>query len=428
MKVLKFNHSTFIANFLLSFILLLFFLILLLLLIFFEGFQIVGFFGGLIVISIPMYYLFFVINHYFYDKDTIIEIDDEGNVTYSNNSVILKHFHVQDIELITTSTASRFAIGYTEITLKDGYFFVVTYLIDLQPMYKMNPGMKSEHFTFWPLILRRKKSLGADDNRNLKLMKRIFLLSSLILFHFITYSQPNIHKITWVGENNEYLNISKKTALLQKGNNYTQFGVTKYAKDNYIIFSKTIHDAEVKQKYNIVCLTKDTLILFPEGEDIFELNKTNEQNQYVFVNSMLNYKFESLYFETFLNDMSDPKKPMKIILFIDSARNSRVVTQNDFFNENKMYRAPISEQEYKYLVKLLSSYDIGSIPEEETVIKTDCTFSILEISYNNQTKKFKGCFNFHAPFADKLKKFICDYIEQRLNINLPIIMRLWITY
>jgi len=147
-----------------------------------------------------------------------------------------------------------------------------------------------------------------------------FLFFSLILFHFITCSQPNnISKITWVGENKEYLNISKNKFLWQKTSQFfsdslqqqynitvshsQQFCIVKYVKNSHIILSRIFekyNSIKVEQKYNIVRFTKDTLILSPEGGDIFTISEPNEQNQYVFVNSMLTYKFEKLYYETSL--------------------------------------------------------------------------------------------------------------------------------
>lgn len=128
-------------------------------------------------------------------------------------------------------------------------------------------------------------------------MKYLFFLNSLIFIHFLSYSQPKIDKITWIGENNEYLNISKKKTSLQKGMEYQEFKVAKFDKNNFIILSKTDDGKKIEQKYNIVHFTKDTLILVPKGEDIFKLAEINEENQYIFFNSMLTYKFEEFYAE-----------------------------------------------------------------------------------------------------------------------------------
>jgi PKD repeat protein len=254
-------------------------------------------------------------------------------------------------------------------------------------------------------------------------MKPFLLFTSLILFHFFAFSQ--INKNTWVGQNNEYLNISKKTATLQKGISFIEFDVVKYVKNNYIILSKTKDSIDYKVKYYIVRLAKDTLILYSEGDDFFELSEPNKQNQYVFVNSMLTYKFVSFYFETSSYNFDNPKEDRYIyILFIDSARNSRVVIKNESFNEGTMYRAPISEIEYERLVKILSSCDLSSFPEADTVIDKKSPYQILEISYNDQVKNIGG--TLPDAFADELIYFMCEYIESRANIDVPFGWRVWI--
>jgi len=57
-----------------------------------------------------------------------------------------------------------------------------------------------------------------------------------------------------VGTNNEYLNFSKNSATLQKGNVFQEFDVIKYVKNNYILLSKLSFGMEIKKKYNIVSL------------------------------------------------------------------------------------------------------------------------------------------------------------------------------
>jgi len=200
-------------------------------------------------------------------------------------------------------------------------------------------------------------------------MKPFLLLSSLIFFHFFACSQPKISKITWIGENNQYLNLSKKKPTLQQGVSYKQFERVKYGKGD-IILSGMYNSIKIEQKYKVVRFTQDTLILMPKGKDVFTLCEMNEQNQYVFVNSMLTYKFASLYCETSFNNFDNPKgDKLKFILYIDSAKNSR--------------------------------------------------YEILEIGYSDQVKKINGFTCLPVSFADELGYFVCEYIELRANINVP---------
>jgi hypothetical protein len=117
------------------------------------------------------------------------------------------------------------------------------------------------------------------------------------------------------------------------------------------------------------------------------------------------------------NNFDNPKEKLKFILYIDSAKNSRVVVKDESYDGTTMYRAPISNLEYKNLLKILSSCNISSIPDDDTEIDKDSSFEILEISYNDQIKRFHGFTRLPANFSDKLAEFVCDYIELRVNIN-----------
>jgi len=154
MKIIKIRNFEFIAHFILYFIPLVFFL--LLFLFYFYNFGVHIYDLVLIAVILPLtFFLVFVINYYLYDKDTTIKIDENGFVIYINVKQVC--FYIQDIDVCTESCA-RFPIGYTEITLKDGYSFYVSNFISLEPIYKMNPNIKRENLAFFrPKILRRNK-------------------------------------------------------------------------------------------------------------------------------------------------------------------------------------------------------------------------------------------------------------------------------
>ena len=156
MKILKISKFWFISYFMFSFIPLIGFLIVYLYVVFNNGPQLKDLIF-LAFISLFAYFLFFVINYYMYDKDTIIEIDANGNVTYRN--IKQKCFHLEDIDVCTEVISSRLYIGFTEITLKDGSRIDVSNFISLEPMYKMNSNIKQEKTGLvWPIILRRKNN------------------------------------------------------------------------------------------------------------------------------------------------------------------------------------------------------------------------------------------------------------------------------
>ena len=240
-------------------------------------------------------------------------------------------------------------------------------------------------------------------------MKHLLFLLSLFLFHILACAQPKINTITWVGENREHLNISQKTACLQKGTGFMQLEVVKYVKNKYIILSITEHSVEFKTKYNIVRITPDTLILSPEGNDFFDLGETNQQNQYVFVNSFLTYKFVKLHYE-----ISSSWSEMRYFLDIDSAKKSKVTVTDEFLNETKIYRSPISRRDYERLIKILSSCDLDDCPDEKVWIDNKNRNSILEIQYNDQRKIFKGGIPACYP---KLTDFIWEYMDLRADMG-----------
>jgi len=183
----------------------------------------------------------------------------------------------------------------------------------------------------------------------------------------------------------------------------------KYAKKDHIILSQVSNSRMVEQKYKIIRLTQDTLILVPVGEDIFALSESNEQNQYVFVNSMHTYKFEELYYETVFFNFNNPISRLKIILYIDSAKRSRIVIKSDSSGESEGYKTPISKKEYKSLIEILSSCDLNCFQEENTVIDKKYPYEILEIRYNEQAKKcrrklqiFKRFILLSTPFKSRV--------------------------
>jgi hypothetical protein len=222
----------------------------------------------------------------------------------------------------------------------------------------------------------------------------------------LSYSQSKITDITWVGKNKEYLQISKQSAELRKGEHYQKFKINKYVKESHIILSCQHISGYLEQKYNIISFTENTLILEPEGKDVFRLCQPDENNRYVFDNSLNRFTFEKMLFETTLGFY------YKISIYIDSKKNSRVEIQDDYANETAIVRSPISKTDYNKLIAILAARDIGSFPNEyfwtddENDIK--CCNSSFEIWYNGSIKKCKGCT--HVPFDyDRLKFFLWDY-------------------
>jgi len=270
------------------------------------------------------------------------------------------------------------------------------------------------------------------------MLKNRFYFIIFFFSVFVSYGQDTTYyhlkrnqimgKITWVGQNNEYLNISGKRASLQKGMNFQEFKVVKYVKKKYVILSQIRNSTELKQQYNIVRFTKDTLVLSPEGSDAFALSERNEQNRYVFVSSLLNFQFVELYFEVSFYNYNNPKRRLQFIVYIDSAKRSRVVYKEESFNETTMYTAPVSCVEYEGLIKILSGCDMNCVSSEDTAIDRRFPYQILEIKYNNQDKTVREFKRLPVNCADKLKEFIEDYIESRVNINAPIIERRFIIF
>jgi len=157
MKILKFSYFRFIVYFLFWFIPIVSLFVVFLLHIYYCGFQEITDKGFIFLMGIFLlsFFLLFIINYYLYDKDTVIQINENRNISYCNKEQIV--FHIQDIDLCTESFA-RFPIGYTKIILKNGYSLYVTNFISLDPIYKMNSNIKRERLgIFRPKILRRKK-------------------------------------------------------------------------------------------------------------------------------------------------------------------------------------------------------------------------------------------------------------------------------
>jgi phage anti-repressor protein len=202
-------------------------------------------------------------------------------------------------------------------------------------------------------------------------------------------------------------------AIFQVDTLFYEFNVAKYVKNKYITFScLTSYGVELKQKYHIVNFTKDTLILVPDGEDIFELCEPNKRGQSVFVNSMLTYKFVKLHYEVSSDIVEfgyeiEPNRLKSIsTLDIDSTRKVKIVIKDEYSNEPRIYKSLVSKKEYEHLIKILSSVNLDSYPDEK-INKNAKRYSVLVIQYNDQKKIFKGSTPF---FYSKLRDFIWEYI------------------
>jgi len=250
-------------------------------------------------------------------------------------------------------------------------------------------------------------------------MKRHIFFFAFIFLPTIIFSQPNITKITWVGTNNEYMNFTKKSASLQKGNEFQKLTVVKYVKNNYILLSRLSFGVEMQEKYNIVSFTKDTLILAPDGYDILSLSEPNKLNQYVFANSMLIYKFERLYYETPINNHEGEK--ISVGLYIDSAKNSKIVLKDGISNKTKTYKSTIDKKDYERLIRILSSCNISYYKDvDNTIDIKNCRRRVLEIKFNNQIKTFKGCddtLQIPACYSE-LNALLIEYIALKASIDI----------
>ena len=94
---------------------------------------------------------------------------------------------------------------------------------------------------------------------------------------------PKLKKITWVGENNEYFKISKRTASFEDNKVRLRFDVILFEK-NFFTLVKTEYYAsdgkvkkrQIEQKYEIVYFSKDTLIISPIGTDSLQIGQLND--------------------------------------------------------------------------------------------------------------------------------------------------------
>jgi len=265
-------------------------------------------------------------------------------------------------------------------------------------------------------------------------MKHFLLL--LFLFPALVFAQPKITDIMWKGPNNECIQFFKKDALYIKGAHYQWFGALIHKKNSYILLSSQHIKGIFVQRYDIVRLTPDILILQPDGRDVFRLSKPNEENQYVFVNSLHGFSFKKLHFSTSIIAPSLDLN-LHITLTLDSLGSSRIKLHDDYMNQTNVVTFPMTKAEYKQLILLLSAVDLDNLIDKSSGIpqgvtsfeavhlrsvprvlinansgNTECSNSHFEIHYNNQIKISKGCaiVPFYLPV---LENFIWDYITNK---------------
>ena len=253
------------------------------------------------------------------------------------------------------------------------------------------------------------------------------------MFPIIVFGQKTLPDNPWVGANKGYLQIGKKSATFTKGQHFQEFAVRQYLKDGYIVFTAPHISGVYWQRYNVILSSNDTLILEPNGNDVFRLSQRNENNQYVFTNSLNGFTFEKLHFTTTIIDESLGVN-ISISLDIDSSRNSRVKIHDDYMNETNIVTTQMTKSEYKQLLQVLSAFDLSTLSEDfankgqditkyeakqlriskdvvlygERGVK-ECSNSVFEIRYNDQVVKCKGCslVPFYYP---ALKDFLLRYI------------------
>jgi len=265
-------------------------------------------------------------------------------------------------------------------------------------------------------------------------MKHIYLF--LFIFPIIVFGQKTLPDNPWVGVNKEYLQIEKKSATLTKGFHFQEFAVRQYLKDGYIVFTAPHISGIYWQRYKVILFSKDTLILEPEGSDVFRLSQRNENNQYVFTNSLNGFTFEKLHFTTTIIDESLGVN-ISILLDIDSSRNSRVKLHDDYMNETNIVTTQMTKIEYKQLLQILSAFDLSMLSEDfankgKDITKyeakqlriskdvvlygergtKECSNSFFEIRYNDQVTKCKGC-PFVPFYYPALKDFLLRYISTK---------------
>jgi len=263
-------------------------------------------------------------------------------------------------------------------------------------------------------------------------MKHLFLL--FFIAPILIFAQPKIADIIWVGENNEYLQISKRKAILNKGQHFQEFHVVKYVKNSYFTLASQHISGYLEQKYDIMRFTRDTLIITPVDRDIFRLSQPNKANQYVFVNSLNGFTFVKLHFRTSIV-VPECDYNLSITLTIDSAKKSFVKLHDDYMNETNVVTTSISQYEFKALITILAGLNIGDlleyyVPADPSVLAisnvirlndylvftdhaaVECCNSSLEIRYNDQVKTCTGCrfVPFYHPY---LEHFLVDYIANK---------------
>jgi len=250
-------------------------------------------------------------------------------------------------------------------------------------------------------------------------MKQFFLF--LLMFPAIILAQPKINKITWIGESNEYLKISKRKASFENGKVRKQFKVTLFEKD-FFILSSTYYSVnerkwkQVEQKYKFVYFSEDTLIISPVGIDTFQLCQSNDKHQYLFVNyesfPPQTIDFVRLHFETSLDQFA------KIILDIDASKRSRIQIIDDRYAERTDIISPIVSKDYERLISILENYDVSRFPKEYFVDEEkECHNSFFEIEYNNQIIRCRGCTYFPFRYS-KLEIYITDHIAMRVGLSI----------
>jgi hypothetical protein len=230
-------------------------------------------------------------------------------------------------------------------------------------------------------------------------MKRCFVsFIWLVLTSVCTFASPTIYK-TWIGENLQYLKLTKDKANFYYGSKQNDYGVS--YKDSTLIFIDYFYTSGKTGRqhedyiYKVVKLTNDTLIVSPLNDRASKLIGNKEQLLFIDKSTLYqtDLKFQRLFFSGTPCLGSCPGMKIEI----DSLGVTYFFAESNTGDYKGLYKGKLSKKQLNKLIEILKTSELDRFPTELGKPMDAPTYN-FKFSYNNKIKTSNGYF---VPYLDK---------------------------
>jgi len=196
-------------------------------------------------------------------------------------------------------------------------------------------------------------------------MKRqLSLIFTLLLINISSYASPTIYKI-WIGENLEYLELTKKKANLDYGYHLNDYGIS--YKDSILklidYFWKSGKFGRQHEDYifKVLRLTTDTLIVSPLNERARRI--IDNKNEFIFVAKTKLYRTDLKFQKIFFSGTGCLGSCPGLKIEIDSTGLVYFLGEYNTDTLKGLYKGQLTDEQLEKLIDLLKVSELDRFPK-----------------------------------------------------------------